>query len=399
MTCIFLIVFITSCQLNEKAGDSSINSNSDTTNSNETMQTNTLTSETTTTNVSTSVLPGSQSTMDGITKKPTKTNATTTTSKASAASTTKAVSNLKYMEVLKDPYFKSGFNVRGLSPITDGESVRAVFNYGNNKLNPSWILGQWSSRYSFADNNTLDKLGGGVYRYNNPNKTVTVNTSTGEIALKAFASKCYDAPRKEGESWMHLLLEQDFLSGNHQNLDKYSVQLMKEFRVKMQVKLSYFVDQMNGQAKRGLHAAQYTMFLTISDRNPNNSSGYGDGIWFGVPVFDNRREVILPFAQEDAGQAGASGKFIYSLSNASYMNSNFFVDGTPVGKETNKWITIDVDVLPYIKEAFNMAKERGYLKQTNYNELYISGMNIGWELPGTYDVEMKMKNFSLLAGK
>lgn len=330
--------------------------------------------------------------------------ASTTTSSISktvtnAITPTVAAIKYTYTELVRDQFFANGFNVRGLSPTVDGTAVRAVFNYGNNLLAPAWVIAQWSSRYSIADDYIFTTPSSKLYRYENINKIITVNTTTGEIGLKALASKCYDAPRQEGESWMHLLLENGFAANDKQNLNNYKLDGMKELRVKMKVKLSYFKDMMGGEARRGLHAAQYTLFLTLSDLNPNSSSGYGDMIWFGIPVLDNRNEYLPVYAAEDAGQSGASGKFIYSMSNTTYLEKSFFKDGIPVGSDINDWIEINVDILPHIKEAFSLAKSRNYLVNTGFDELYANGMNIGWELPGTYDVEMKLKDFSISAGR
>jgi len=316
----------------------------------------------------------------------------------SAASAADKPAKKAYVELLRDMKYQQGFNVKGLSPVSDGSAVRAVLDYGKSDLQPQWSLAQWSSKYSLADDARLSELKKGVFRYTNKNKIITVDTHAGEIALKALASLNYDRPRKADEPWMHLLLEQELALNDKKNLEQYKIDRMKELRLKMKVKLSYFKDLMKERADAGKHAAQYTMFLYIADLN-SKTKGYGDMIWFGVPLFDNRYEFQDVYAAQDTGQPGASGLYIYSMSNRTYMKKPFFIaeEEKIVGSDKNPWITIDVDLLPHIKKAYVQAKKNNYLKNTSLNELYVNGINFGWELPGTYDVEMKLKDLSLQA--
>ena len=57
------------------------------------------------------------------------------------------------------------------------------------------------------------------------------------------------------------------------------------------------------------------------------------------------------------------------------------------GKE---WITVDRDLLPLMREGLELAWQRGFLKHSR-----ISGMNIGWEVPGVFDVALQVRNLSL----
>ena len=45
----------------------------------------------------------------------------------------------------------------------------------------------------------------------------------------------------------------------------------------------------------------------------------------------------------------------------------------------------------------NLCK-RGFLEDSNdLADYHISGMNIGWEVPGLFDIEMQVRNLSLKA--
>jgi hypothetical protein len=47
-------------------------------------------------------------------------------------------------------------------------------------------------------------------------------------------------------------------------------------------------------------------------------------------------------------------------------------------------------------EALATAWAKGFLPGSkNHADYFIGGMNLGWELPGTFEVEMQVRNLSL----
>ena len=50
-----------------------------------------------------------------------------------------------------------------------------------------------------------------------------------------------------------------------------------------------------------------------------------------------------------------------------------------------------------MRKAFETVQAEGMLQNSTWNDMYIAGMNIGWEVPGTYDVEMRVKNLDVVA--
>lgn len=60
------------------------------------------------------------------------------------------------------------------------------------------------------------------------------------------------------------------------------------------------------------------------------------------------------------------------------------------------WIAIDRDLLPLMREALTTAWAKGFLSGSREpGDYYIGGMNLGWELTGTFDVELEIRNLSL----
>lgn len=300
-------------------------------------------------------------------------------------------------DLFKDLKFEQGFTVTGLSSKQEGQSTPGIFNYGMTGLNPQWTLAQWDSKYDFRDqeNNTVFmQTGDTAYQYLDPSKSVTVDTATGEIGLKLMASAVYDAPRASGESWPHLLISNDkgIAKGRQATPGAYQLKNVSQLRLQLSQKLSFYEDHMGAAADPGLHAASFYIYIYIKGTNDKNQT---EMTWFGINLFDSRTPYTSEIAQVDGGKADASGLFIYTLPSKSFTTQTFHQNGTPVGSDDNAWMDLDVDLVPYIQRSLVLANEQGFMKGVTLDSIYIDGMNMGWEMPGTYDAEMRVKNLSL----
>ena len=284
-------------------------------------------------------------------------------------------------QVLMDTRFENGFNLLGIRSIDTGEQILDVLNYGQAYgVYPYWRLAQWGTRHNLAGT-AAEELAAGVYRYANPGKSVTVDTGTGTLTLRATASEEYIEPRQEGEDWPHLLVEQ------HMEQPAYIEQL-QELRATAELRLTQFEDRLAAaDYDPARHAAQFSWYLSIQNRN-SASPHYGDYLWFGMPIFDNRQAVVQESYFQDGGKEDTTHKFIYNMSAAHYMDQ---------GLVAGEWMRMDIDILPYVQRAIELAYEEGFLQGTTPEELGVANMNIGWELPGTFDVEMELRDLSLAA--
>lgn len=271
-------------------------------------------------------------------------------------------------EVIMDCSFENGIFIQGASSASPDPYAR-MHPFTKNKETPNWYLPQWGSRHLLS--NTNPQIHNDTVIFENNAKRVYFhrkeNAST-LIGLDVFSSKEYDEARNLHEDWVHLLLEQKY--SNFVWLKNAS-----QLQYKIKAKMKFCINRMGTSFDPGLHTAQITQFFTIQNRN-ENSPHFGDFFWFGLPLYDYRHPKIEQYAARDIGKDDASKKFIFSVA------SKELYEGT---MHDYNWITIDKDIFPLIKKAFSVAQKRGYMQGTDLNELGITSMNIGWEVPGTFD--------------
>ncbi len=302
-------------------------------------------------------------------------------------------------ELLPDPTFAQWFSIRGLGQPDDDGGVKGVFRTSVAKTStPVWTLAQWASKHSLADPacTRQTRLTTDRFQIANPSKRVIVDSRHGEIELGIFASACYDSPRQLNQPWPHLLAEAALTDTRYPS-DFCRVEQMKRLDVSMECRLTEFADK-HPNADPGLHAAQFQLFLYVQNLTPGDD-GYGDMLWFGIPLFDNRHPLKEESYQRDSGKPDASGKFIYTLpSKACLPKGQTFFKGDRIAADRDaRWTAVRIDVAPWIVYAYKLARKNGYLPNTELKDLYVSGLNFGWELPGTYDAVMQVRRFSLMA--
>lgn len=291
-------------------------------------------------------------------------------------SETEEVAGMK--PLIEDFTFRKGLSLRGNDSF-DPDRGGIIFPFHEKQGDPVWQLAEWGSDFLLSQNDLMVKDGMKTFR--NKGKSITFQKSDGitRVQMEVKASEEYIHPRKEGDPWPHLLLEQEFLT-------KPKLTDMDRFVLIFEGRLMYCDSRMDeDEFDSSLHTAQYQMFLTIQNLN-KESAGYGDYLWFGIPFYDDRYIVIPHYAAKDGGKEDATGKFIYSLSSDEFTEKGF---------HTGEWIRIEKDLKPFIKEAVLYAQDRGYLKSSDLDDFRVSGMNIGWEVPGTFDCGFEFRRLDL----
>jgi hypothetical protein len=275
-------------------------------------------------------------------------------------------------ELIRDNRFQAGFILWKTKP---GQHV----SYGELKgfdtnVAPAWGLSQWSSKFPL-DPSTIVRSQDSMI-CSNAAKAIAL-TKNAALAMAVNTQPEYGPKaRSASDPWVHLLVEQEFDPAAP--LEKIaSAKLHVEARLERSRNLHH------GDYTPDVHAAQFQIFFTVQNRN-HQSSGYGDLLWFGIPIYDNRDRFPKAFKAQDFG---GTAKFIYTAGGETFTSQS---------AHDHRWITIDKDLLPLMREALKAAWARGFLKGSkSLTDYSIGGMNMGWELPGTFDVEMQVRALSL----
>ncbi len=301
--------------------------------------------------------------------------------------------------LIDDPTFTNWFTIKGLGAGIDDGKKQGIFPSSRESIGkPAWHIAQWASRYNFADpaTTTTTEISKHVFEMRNPSKIFRVDSLNGVVDMGLFASACYDKPRQKNEYWPHLLISTSFTEprvpdGNCRVIN------IKKLTLNLDCKLLAFTDKHPG-ADPSLHAAQFLLHIVVQNLT-RDDDGYGDMIWFGVPIFDNRKEIITEHFSKDRGKPDASGKFIFGMAHEAVrpMGTTFFKDGKIAAGENTSPVPTHADLLPWIHYAFQLARKNGFMRTTSFRDLYVSAMNLGWEMPGTYDATMRVSNLALIA--
>lgn len=323
------------------------------------------------------------------------------------------------VSILRDKTFSQGFYVRGLGrPIYDDPietfgqwyETNVYFKYENENLKPSWRLCQWATRYPFHDvfntsyemkndkktfNYRYEYVDEGRYIYENQSKTIETNVPEGEVRLALKASECYKYDRTAGQEWPHLLLEQ-YLCSETDFVKATKISDSSSIRVKLDVKMNAFVDNMGERADPSLHSAMCLFYLFVANFDPNTST-FTDMLWFGIPIFDNRRVFSSEMSFADTGsKESGTDKWIFNIASTEFFDMDHNLYNVDTGEIIfDEWKRVDVELLFLIKKAFNEARNAGYMKNAKWENLYINGMYMGFELPGNYDIDMSFKNVDI----
>lgn len=291
----------------------------------------------------------------------------------------------KWEELFKDGQFEKGIKIVSI----EDKSNRKVFDFGDTarKKGVHWSLAQHFSKYDIITATPTTNADGSV-SYTNEGKRITMSKENGEnvLQMEMLASNEFDEPRKGGEAWPHLLIEQNLGS---QTLDSYDQMIFS-----MSIRKDYIRNVMGDDYDSSLHCYQTGMVFIVQNMN-TESPGYGqDFFWFTIPCFDSRMEYKSAYCNVDGGKADASGKLIYAPGGKDFYDT--YYTANPMTND-GKWCTVTIDILPELQKAFNTAQRMGYMGKSKFEDLRLQGINFGCECTGTLDASISIKNVSLRA--
>ncbi|UCD50977.1 MAG: hypothetical protein JSW27_26065 [Phycisphaerales bacterium] len=285
--------------------------------------------------------------------------------------------------VFGDLSFQQGF-LLSYPRVAKGRAVAATLDLGRADAQPLWRLCQWATKYSLADAPCITGSQGDV-SYQNEGKRVVVGGPASphrDLILEIRGQAEYGAqPRHAGESWPHLLVEQDAPR-------PFQIDALERLTLSVHLRLLYCTDHMAAaDYNAGLHAAQFQMFFIVKNVSPQ-AADHGDYFWFGVPFFDNRYDSPPAYMAKDAGKSDATGKFIYTVAARA-------VGIRPL--TSGQWVDVETNLLPHIQSGLAEAVARGYLKAGHERDYAVVNMNLGWEIPGTFDAAMQVRDLEISA--
>jgi hypothetical protein len=279
-------------------------------------------------------------------------------------------------ELIQDNHFRGGFILWEPKP---GKHVRYGEARGLDGQKPVWGLSQWSSKFP-VDPALLRRSADGYFVLSNAAKSIRFAPSamTGsDLSLGINTAPEYGVKaRTRNEPWVHLLVEQEFEAPAF-------LSNIVAAKLHLEARLLHSRNLHHDDYDPGLHAAQFQVFFTVQNRN-RESGGFGDLVWFGIPVYDSRHAHVPEFKSKDFG---GTEKFIFTPAGTNF---------TAATSHAGEWIVIDRDIRPLMLESLQTAWAKGFLSGSkNIGDYAIGGMNMGWELPGSFDVELEVRNLSL----
>ncbi|MDO5553175.1 MAG: hypothetical protein Q4G68_05400 [Planctomycetia bacterium] len=288
-------------------------------------------------------------------------------------------------ELFEDTEFLRGFNVVS-SPKGPG---KLDFGLAEEDALPFWTLAPLNSRFDLL-NASLKKFDDGSCEFKDPTKTVRLYRNEQKeqvLRLDLCTEQEYLRPRKLNEPWPHLLILHDYSPG-----ESVQIAQTEDLIFSMDVRVRKCDNLMKPEDyDSALHCGQATPYFVFANRNPN-SEDFNDYIWFGVPLFDSRTEVQPPYAALDGDpKILGTGKLIYVLDGATVISENY----GGINPFFGEWAHLEIDLCDSVEEALKRAHAMGLLTKTTMADLAFTHFNLGWEVTGTFDCSLEIKNLRM----
>lgn len=295
-------------------------------------------------------------------------------------------------EMLRDLNFSRGLSVTKFHSNSSGGVPAGNLDFDGKCAEGGsvWSMGQWGCTVSLMDADFTRE--GSKLKYYDGSKLYAFDAAkTGNISLAIKGSVEYGKDEDGNyrdrltstENWPHNIIGQSFLQnlGTVKGADRIMWEC--EYTVTQCDRLTSY------PVNRDMHAAQFQWFVSMYNNNPESES-YRQSVWFGFSMFDTRSMNICPsgMAAYDGGKEDNTGMFIYMFSLAQVDDTLAWNEVTKPTSVVGQRRTVKVDVLPFIKTGLVSAQKKGAMKGATFEDMVFSSTNIGWEIPGSYDVSV-----------
>ncbi len=290
-------------------------------------------------------------------------------------------------ELISDPHFLSGVNAMYacLQPDTDPNCGQIGTYITKNPYYPTgptspWSLAQWGSLSSLPATSVLQ---GDHYTFADLNKSVKY-FSDGRIELAINALNELGGHYFEFNSvrkWPHLLLQQSISEPGGPHADSGSLATLTELNFNLNVKLIYNNPNRTAGFNSAKHTSQFTVYFTVQNLNQADA-GYGQYIWLGIPVYEERSAMPPANVMMDDG----TKSLIYGISYSEFASESV---------QSGELVHMHANILPFAKDAVAQAARNGIIKSANLSNYKIGGTNLGFEITGLNTTTIQFSGFSL----
>ena len=281
----------------------------------------------------------------------------------------------KYVEIIRDLKFDSGLWMTASSKAEPDFGRARLLDFGSGATGEDtpWRIFQWAN-YKHSLRNVPETKDGEKFVYESESTKVTVDRNTGAFGLRIKAQNEYDAPREYFQDWPHLYFDQT-LTG---------IPTLGELD-ELIMEIDFIVNRCDNlmapeEFDPLLHTAQFVWYVTVVNKDSIHGA-MGDYLWFGYMFYDFREEITNTVKLQDFGKEDSTDKYIYCIGMKDVLDKPF-----AIGEK----VTIAMDVLPTIRTAIEYAQNQGFLKGCITDLMTVTYMNIGLELPGTFDLDVEI---------
>lgn len=266
------------------------------------------------------------------------------------------------IHMFKDPYFKMGMYHTGI----ENSLIAGRFDY--TLAIPQWLYTQEGSKYNLADEGVYSNPSEGVHVYEDPAKLLYIDTNTGMFKLDYRASREYTPPKITTGSLVTPTLIRDIYVNEIEHLYVTLDFTLNEVK-------NYMTEE---EFDVHNHTIQWDFYMFFQDSKSSQ--------WFylGLPLYDIRGTGKTTYI---GGDAGTGGTMVYIPTYEDAYGKGVKV---VVGERFRQ----TADMMEFAEAAFKTGIARGYLKDCNLENFYISGCNLGWEVSGSMDGSATVYEFS-----
>ncbi len=287
-------------------------------------------------------------------------------------------------QLLSDRRFQRGFAV--LDPSSGAPSGTLALPGAPGE--PIWELGQWGRSRSLTSAPRMP-LPSGAVRWEDRYGSLTIGPPGTEEADAIFHVNAFEEyggvyrPAGDARVWPHLLGQQRISPPGAAGPGCPPLTELASLDFSVEARLLFDRPHRGPGYDPSRHAASFLIYFTVQNLRDPSAPGYGDYLWLGLTLYDDRDPRPGLYVNGDAG----TGKLIYNIGLRPLTDATLS-DGA--------WHTMRVDLLPHALDALRAAWDRGFLPDSRDPADYrIGGMNLGWEIPGLNDAALQVRNLSL----